>query len=231
VKKMNAIFAVPRQTPATNEPSQVLRQRRLGRGRVRTERTPSAEGRRQKALGAHEARWTLRQKLRSPCLGSKMRARRVGLNVASYSRPRRSIRSSTSITQTPHSCSHAPGRPNLHLVSSSRRPRRVRIRRNGWRCFECSTASQNAPGDTGQLVGERDRKNIAVPPILGSLDPGLEPMTLPALWLDQHDPRRLHEQNAQVPVTSLRYRAQDGAVASRCLLRHKAEPGGEVTAF
>jgi len=24
-----------------------------------------------------------------------------------------------------HQCSHAPGRPNLHLVSSSRRPRRV----------------------------------------------------------------------------------------------------------
>ena len=25
-----------------------------------------------------------------------------------------------------HQCSHAPGRPNLHLVSSSRRPRRGR---------------------------------------------------------------------------------------------------------
>jgi len=24
-----------------------------------------------------------------------------------------------------HQCSHAPGRPNLHLVSSSRRPRQV----------------------------------------------------------------------------------------------------------
>jgi hypothetical protein len=28
--------------------------------------------------------------------------------------------------QLGHQCSHAPGRPNLHLVSSSRRPRRVR---------------------------------------------------------------------------------------------------------
>ena len=26
-----------------------------------------------------------------------------------------------------HQCSHAPGRPNLHLVSSSRRPRQVRV--------------------------------------------------------------------------------------------------------
>jgi len=24
-----------------------------------------------------------------------------------------------------HQCSHAPGRPNLHLISSSRRPRQV----------------------------------------------------------------------------------------------------------
>jgi hypothetical protein len=27
--------------------------------------------------------------------------------------------------QVGHQCSHAPGRPSLHLISSSRRPRRV----------------------------------------------------------------------------------------------------------
>src|SRR5437762_13827342 len=37
----------------------------------------------------------------------------------------------SSLAETPrlghlgHQCSHAPGRPNLHLVSSSRRPRQV----------------------------------------------------------------------------------------------------------
>ena len=31
-----------------------------------------------------------------------------------------------------HQCSHAPGRPNLHLVSSSRRPRRVKAYRSGY---------------------------------------------------------------------------------------------------
>src|ERR1700730_17484125 len=31
------------------------------------------------------------------------------------------------------------------------------------------------------LVGKRDRKNIAVQPLLRGLDPGLEPVTLPAL--------------------------------------------------
>src|SRR5580704_16852367 len=44
-----------------------------------------------------------------------------------------------------------------------------------------------------QPTHKRDRKNIAVQPLLGGLDPGLEPVTLPALWLDQHDPRCLHE--------------------------------------
>ena len=34
-----------------------------------------------------------------------------------------------------HQCSHAPGRPNLHLVSSSRRPRQVR-------CIDLATSSQ-----------------------------------------------------------------------------------------
>src|SRR5215469_10535693 len=68
-------------------------------------------------------------------------------------------------------------------------------------------------------------------PPFGGFDPGLEPVTLPALWLDQHHPCGLHEQRAQVTVTSLRYLAEDGAVAGRDLLGHKAQPGGEVAAF
>ena len=56
-------------------------------------------------------------------------------------------------------------------------------------------------------------------------------MPLPALRLNQHDPCCLHEQNAQVAITSLRYLAEDGAVAGRDLLRHEAQPGGEVAAF
>ena len=34
-----------------------------------------------------------------------------------------------------HQCSHAPGRPNLHFVSSSRRPRRVK-------CIDLATSSR-----------------------------------------------------------------------------------------
>ena len=40
-------------------------------------------------------------------------------------------------------------------------------------------------------------------------------MPLPALRLNQHDPCCLHEQNAQVAITSLRYLAEDGAVARK----------------
>jgi hypothetical protein len=109
VKKMNAIFAVPRQTPATNEPSEVLRPRRLRRRRVRTERTPSAEGRRTK--GAWGSRGTVdaatEAAISTPWFENARPRCRIhrcsSLSVASYTGPRRSIRSSASITQTPHS--------------------------------------------------------------------------------------------------------------------------------
>jgi hypothetical protein len=39
-------------------------------------------------------------------------------------------------------------------------------------------------------AGGMGRQHIAVQPLLGGLDPGLEPVALPALGLDQHDPVR-----------------------------------------
>src|ERR1700704_2221125 len=68
-------------------------------------------------------------------------------------------------------------------------------------------------------------------PLLGGLDPKLEPVTLPPGWLhlDQHDPSCLHEQDAQVSITALGYLAQDRAIPGRDLLRGQAEPCGEVT--
>ncbi len=50
--------------------------------------------------------------------------------------------------------------------------------------LEGSTTSQNAPGDAGELVGQRNRQHVAVQPLLSRLDPGLEPMALSALRLD-----------------------------------------------
>src|ERR1022692_1196477 len=63
-------------------------------------------------------------------------------------------------------------------------------------CLEVPAMSQNAPSDGGPFVGERNREHVGVQPLLGRLDPGFEPVALPALWLDQHNPRRLHEQDA-----------------------------------
>src|SRR6266700_1198459 len=78
-----------------------------------------------------------------------------------------------------HQCSHAPGRPILHLVSSSR---------------------------------SSDGEHVLVQPLLGGLEPGLEPVALPALGLDQHNPRRLDEQGPQVAIATLRYLAEDRAI-------------------
>jgi len=42
-----------------------------------------------------------------------------------YQRAGELITGKASTDHLGHQCSHAPGRPNLHLVSSSRRPRRA----------------------------------------------------------------------------------------------------------
>src|SRR5262252_4497278 len=196
--------------------------------------------------------------------------------------------------------SQAPGRPVLHFVSSSRRPRRetglchrslligavplfvpwgrsfvpartscgasragdVKAGRRAWLSttlaspghaltvpstvprsrrpgrhhicpgtFEVTSLVENRPGDTGELVGERDRQHVVVQPRLRGFDPRLEPVALPALWPDQYHPGRLHEQDAQVAIAALGYLAEDGAVCGRYLSRHQSEPGGEVAAF
>src|SRR5262249_61319095 len=56
-------------------------------------------------------------------------------------------------------------------------------------------------------------------------------MALPALSLDQHDPRRLHEQNPQIAIAALGYLAQNRAVTGRHLSRDEPQPGGKVAAF
>src|SRR5262245_11526910 len=63
------------------------------------------------------------------------------------------------------------------------------------RRFEVAVIGKYAPGDARQLVGERNGEHVVVQPLPGRLEPGLEPMALPALGLDQHDPRRLDEQD------------------------------------
>jgi len=90
---------------------------------------------------------------------------------------------------------------------------------------------KNAPGDPGQFVGQRNRQHVAVQTLFGGFNPGLEPMALPALRLDQDHPRGLHEQNPQIAVAAFRYLAEDGAIPGRDLPGNEAQPSGEVAAL
>src|SRR6516164_7183574 len=138
-----------------------------------------------------------------------------------------------------HQCSHAPGRPILHLVfilsqtSAGKTFRQLALRSRDLNldCLECSTMSQDAPRNASELVGERDGEDVVMQPLLGRFEPRLEPVTIPALRPDQYSPSGLNEQNAQVAVAAFRYLAEDGAVASRDLLGDQPQPGGEVAAF
>src|SRR5262245_22623743 len=121
--------------------------------------------------------------------------------------------------------------------SSSRRPRQVRCfdasRRSGDlnpARLEPSTMRKHAPGNAGELVGERDGEDVVMQPLLGRLEPRLEAVALPALGLDQHNPCRLHEQDSQVAIAAFRYLAEDGAVAGRDLFGGEPQPGAEVAA-
>src|ERR1700681_4612387 len=99
------------------------------------------------------------------------------------------------------------------------------------RQLEGASFGQHRPGDAGKLVGERDRQHVVVQPPFGGFDPGFEPITFPVLDPDQHNPCRLHEQNAQVAIAAPRDFAEDRAVYRRDLLGHQSEPGGEVAAI
>jgi hypothetical protein len=70
--------------------------------------------------------------------------------------------------------------------------------RIGLDAFEGAAVVENRPGNTGELVGERDRQHVAVQALVGGLDPGFEAIALPLLWLDldQHHPGGLNKQLA-----------------------------------
>src|SRR5262249_14214240 len=121
----------------------------------------------------------------------------------------------------------------LSQTSAGKTFRRLVLRSRGLNlgCLECSTMSKNAPSNASELVGERDGEDVVMQPLLGCFEPRLEPVPIPALRLDGHNPRGLNEWNAQVAIAAFRYLAEDGAVAGRYLLGDEPQPGGEVAAF
>src|SRR5262249_56687876 len=83
--------------------------------------------------------------------------------------------------------------------------------------------SEGAPGHAGELVSERDGKDVVMQSLLRRFDPRLELIALPMLWpnLDQHHPGRLDEQGAQITIAALRYAAEDCSVFGRDLFRYQ----------
>ena len=78
-------------------------------------------------------------------------------------------------------------------------------------------ARQNGPGDTGELVGECDRKHVAVEPFRCPHDPW--PQSVPCgVWPSyEHDMGGLHEKRSQVFVAAFRDLPEDRAIACRFL--------------
>src|SRR5260370_41574847 len=87
--------------------------------------------------------------------------------------------------------------------SRSRRSNRLGIGLVGHPCLEAAATGKNGPGDARQLVGECNCEHVVVQPLLGRLEPGLEPVALPALGFDQHNPRRLDAQDPQAALAAL----------------------------
>jgi hypothetical protein len=68
--------------------------------------------------------------------------------------------------------------------------------------FEGASLAENRPGDPGEHVGERNRQHVVVQSFLGGFDSRFEAIAPPTLYPDQHNPRGLHEQRAQVAIAA-----------------------------
>src|ERR1700704_4092242 len=97
------------------------------------------------------------------------------------------------------SCATLPGGA-LTAPSTARGSSRSGRRLLRLDALEGASLVENRPGDPGELVGERNRQHVVVQSFLGGFDPKFEAIALPTLYLDQHNPRGLHEQRAQVAI-------------------------------
>src|SRR5215813_5330687 len=121
------------------------------------------------------------------------------------------------------------GRASIPLVNLSERML------CGIRCdprFVVATTRKHGPGDAGELVGERDRQQIAVREALRSLlDPRPQGGHCRGGTPLDDDVGGLDKEGAEVLVAALGDPPELGAIAGRLLLRDEAEPGGEVASL
>src|SRR6202521_1499492 len=85
----------------------------------------------------------------------------------------------------------------------------------------------HGPDHSGDLIGERDSRNLGRPPRQQGRKPG--PMFgAMDLGVTDHSKRAGHEQAAQIAVTLFAYIAEPVLASTRVLFRHDTDPGREV---
>ena len=87
---------------------------------------------------------------------------------------------------------------------------------------------QNAPGDTGQLIGQGGGQLVSMQPGCRLGEPWSEAEYLPIVRSHQDDVGRLDEQGAQVLAAALGYASKDRSATGAVLAWNKTEPGSEV---
>jgi hypothetical protein len=119
----------------------------------------------------------------------------------------------------------SPSQPTHHAGYPARS--RLSRKRDG---FLVSLApGHHGPDHSGDLVGERDSRNLGRPPRQQCRKPG--PM-VGAMDFGVTDDRKRagHKQAAQIAVTLLAYIAEPVLASTRVLFRHNTDPGREVAA-
>src|SRR5258707_12334152 len=115
--------------------------------------------------------------------------------------------------------------PNLHITPVIRRDLAYRASATG--SLYRSPFDHHGPDHSGDLVGERDGRNLGRPPRQQGRKPG--PM-FGAMDLGVTDDRKRagHNQAAQIAVTLFADIAEPVLASTRVLFRHNTDPGREV---
>jgi len=87
---------------------------------------------------------------------------------------------------------------------------------------------QDAPGNSGELVRQRDGEFVLVQSLRRRFEPCAEAIAGPIVRAHQQDLRRLDQQRAQILAAPLGDAAEDRPPAGAVLSRHEPEPGGKI---
>ena len=121
------------------------------------------------------------------------------------------------------------GRASIPLVNLSE-PISSGIGCDPW--LVVTASRKHGPGDARELVGERDRQQIAMREALGgSFDPRPQSPHRCGRPPHQDDVGGLNEQRPEVFVAALGDLAELGAIAGRLLLRYQTEPSAKIAAL